>query len=387
MKIKRALAILLCISLILISVAGCRGADDDEVYENGTEPPPVNTPEPSYSSDDPLEEAERILGLLTEQIGSDNFIEFFSEMMFEYSEDPGSFSSPEGYLFREGDMVSEFYEAAIGLEIGEISGIVETTFGYHIILRVPINVDSVPSEFSRTSHPPTLRQLAAMEDFRVRRSQWVDSMMQDIEYSPDYESLDLAIVFENGIGFEDSFPSFAPDTVMITSGDISITWAHLYVFLYSIVHNVFERYEDAGLEVEWHEEDIEEETLAELVLEDAVLDAISFFSNLYGMQENNIVFSEEELLIFDEVTESIIGDIIEEYSSIEEFEAASRESRGYYNFDVFMDLLTIDFSVTVIVGALYGDDGSDYPDELALQYAETNNFLMAMHILRMKPVS
>jgi len=58
----------------------------------------------------------------------------FSEMAKKYSEDPGS--APKGgdlgYVKR-GDFVRDFEEAAFKLKAGQISGIVETKFGYHII--------------------------------------------------------------------------------------------------------------------------------------------------------------------------------------------------------------------------------------------------------------
>ena len=42
---------------------------------------------------------------------------------------------PEGYFFVTGAMVPEFYDATVLLEIGEMSGLVRSQFGYHIILR------------------------------------------------------------------------------------------------------------------------------------------------------------------------------------------------------------------------------------------------------------
>lgn len=79
----------------------------------------------------------------------DEFDELFDKLMKENSEDPGSLEYfPDGYLFKEGDMVSEFYEGCKALEVGEHSGIVETNYGYHIIYRIPLNYDEVPSAYT-----------------------------------------------------------------------------------------------------------------------------------------------------------------------------------------------------------------------------------------------
>ena len=75
----------------------------------------------------------------------DNPLEFDS-LMKTYSKDPGSAEQPEGYLFTEGQMVTEFYEATLPLQVGEISGIVESSYGYHIILKVADYENGVPME-------------------------------------------------------------------------------------------------------------------------------------------------------------------------------------------------------------------------------------------------
>ena len=48
---------------------------------------------------------------------------------------PGRATNPDGYVFTPGTMVASFEDAAAALEPGQISGIVESDYGYHIILR------------------------------------------------------------------------------------------------------------------------------------------------------------------------------------------------------------------------------------------------------------
>jgi len=62
--------------------------------------------------------------------------EDFAALIQTYGEDPGMAHYTEGYTFVRGDMVSSFEEATIALEIGEISGLVWSDFGIHIIKRV-----------------------------------------------------------------------------------------------------------------------------------------------------------------------------------------------------------------------------------------------------------
>jgi len=57
----------------------------------------------------------------------------FDTLMNEYSEDTGLATNPDGYVFTKGMMVPEFEEASFALKTGEISKIIETAYGYHII--------------------------------------------------------------------------------------------------------------------------------------------------------------------------------------------------------------------------------------------------------------
>ena len=76
--------------------------------------------------------AEDILSQLN---ANDDPSTLFDELMNEYSEDEGLESSPEGYTATLGQMVSPYEKAALALSFGQVSGIVESEYGYHIIIR------------------------------------------------------------------------------------------------------------------------------------------------------------------------------------------------------------------------------------------------------------
>lgn len=60
--------------------------------------------------------------------------EDFNALMTEFNEDPGQTAA--GYTFGKGKMVPEFESAAFALDYNEISDVVESSYGYHIIKRV-----------------------------------------------------------------------------------------------------------------------------------------------------------------------------------------------------------------------------------------------------------
>ena len=112
--------------------------------------------------------AEEILGKLQK---ADDLDATFNELMNEYSEDTGLKSNPDGYTTTTGKMVAPFEEAALALKPGEISGIVESTFGYHIILRGEVeDLDSYADDYRESQMDATVQQWLADADIQVSDS-------------------------------------------------------------------------------------------------------------------------------------------------------------------------------------------------------------------------
>lgn len=116
--------------------------------------------------------------------------EKFFEYMKEYSEDPGKESFPNGYCFTEGTMVEEYTDTTKELKNYEVSDVVESDFGYHIIMRLPTVSSDVDTA---NQYGYTLGQMASSYDFDEEMKTW--NVTDKAKFNSKYKSFDFTQFF------------------------------------------------------------------------------------------------------------------------------------------------------------------------------------------------
>ena len=110
--------------------------------------------------------------------------------MKEYSEDPGKDSFPNGYCFTEGTMVEEYTDTTKELKNYEVSDVVESDFGYHIIMRLPTVSSDVDTA---NQYGYTLGQMASSYDFDEEMKTW--DVTDKAKFNSGYKSFDFTQFF------------------------------------------------------------------------------------------------------------------------------------------------------------------------------------------------
>ena len=107
----------------------------------------------------------------------------FAELKEEYCEDTGKVTYPDGYTFTPGTMVTEFEDACNALADYQVSDPILTSYGYHIIIRLPLDPDKIV-EYSYEGTPLNARSLAANAEYASRMDAQYEKT--SFEYVPGF---------------------------------------------------------------------------------------------------------------------------------------------------------------------------------------------------------
>lgn len=119
----------------------------------------------------------------------EELVERFRELKEQYCEDSGKTAYPDGYVFLPGEMVTEFEDGVKALADYGVSQPVQTSYGYHIILRLPLSADAVVS-YDNTGAAVTGRSLFASFDYASGLDAYLEEL--SVEYVGDFHAPDLS---------------------------------------------------------------------------------------------------------------------------------------------------------------------------------------------------
>ena len=115
-----------------------------------------------------VQEIQKKAGELAQELAAiedrEELLKRFRELKDEYTEDTGAAHYPDGYTFTTGKMVPEFENGCRELEEYQVSDPIQSSYGYHIILRLPLDPDGI-IEFSSQGTPLNARKLSANQAY------------------------------------------------------------------------------------------------------------------------------------------------------------------------------------------------------------------------------
>ena len=118
----------------------------------------------------------------------------FDELITANGEDPGTQYYTDGYTFKSGagSMDATFEAAATKLGEYELSDVIKTDYGYHIILRLPLKAAAAVEYTSETEMSP-LSYYVAQDMFSAEADNWANE--SKVETTKTYDKMDLADIF------------------------------------------------------------------------------------------------------------------------------------------------------------------------------------------------
>jgi len=156
----------------------------------------------------------------------------FDSLAMEFSEDPGSAKNGGdlGYFERR-QMVQPFDEAVFKLKVGEISPIIKTRFGFHII-KLTDEKEYPPFE----KEVDKLRDIYKKSRYQYDYDQYIDSLKKEFNYVINENLVKLLSEKENQITLDDKYKSndvytSHKDENIITTKNRSVSLDSLLTFM------------------------------------------------------------------------------------------------------------------------------------------------------------
>lgn len=116
----------------------------------------------------------------------------FNELKAELCDDTGKVAYPDGYTYTPGTMYPEFEAACLAQEAYQVSDVVETGVGFHVIMTLPLDADALV--FSSSGSSSTARALYAEADYNNALAASIEAV--EFEYAEGFEEFFLGD-FEN----------------------------------------------------------------------------------------------------------------------------------------------------------------------------------------------
>ncbi len=132
--------------------------------------------------------------------------EDFAKLASEFSEDPGS-KERGGDLgfFERRQMVKEFDEAAFNLDTNQVSDVVKTNFGYHII---KLTAKKPYPDYA--SERDNLKKMFERQSYQVKRKAFIDNIRSKYNYKVNDETISYIVSNSDSVLLDGNHPSL-PD--------------------------------------------------------------------------------------------------------------------------------------------------------------------------------
>ena len=117
----------------------------------------------------------------------EELVKRFRELKEEYDEDTGKTYYPDGYTFVPGTMVAEFEDTVTSMSDYQFSEPVKTSYGWHIIIRMPLNGSNLLSDSSGNLVPAAW--MFAQQEMGSELEAYL--VTDAIEYAEGFEQPDL----------------------------------------------------------------------------------------------------------------------------------------------------------------------------------------------------